>query len=96
MTTNSRSGELIQTRRCGLCRGRSFKQWWLIDGYAIAECRDCKLVQVAQELKDDDLKRIYGKGYYNGESARVYEDYLANIPFHAEPGHHERSAFAKR
>ncbi len=76
-------------RACGLCRDRRYRHWWRVEGYDIGRCLTCGLVQVLQDVSDEELTRLYGQGYYEGESNQVYQDYLAD-------GASKREAFGAR
>jgi 2-polyprenyl-3-methyl-5-hydroxy-6-metoxy-1,4-benzoquinol methylase len=65
-------------RRCGLCAGDQFRHWWTRDGYDIGACQRCGLVQVTEEVSDEELTALYGRGYYEGENDVVYANYLAD------------------
>jgi 2-polyprenyl-3-methyl-5-hydroxy-6-metoxy-1,4-benzoquinol methylase len=65
-------------RSCGLCGGREFRLWWPVNGYDIGACVACGLVQVMQEVTDAELDALYTRGYYEGETDRVYQNYLAD------------------
>ena len=65
-------------RECGLCQQRQYRRGWRSSGYDIGRCETCGLMQVLQDVQDEELKLLYGRGYYHGENSIVYQDYLAD------------------
>jgi 2-polyprenyl-3-methyl-5-hydroxy-6-metoxy-1,4-benzoquinol methylase len=72
------SAPALAIRACGCCGGRTFRRWWTLDGYDIGACEACDLVQVLQDVPAETLTALYSRGYYEGATPRVYQDYLAD------------------
>jgi SAM-dependent methyltransferase len=62
-------------QRCALCGAPERKHLFDKDGYPIARCRSCRLVQVDVELSRDELERIYGEDFFTEEE--LFHDYVA-------------------
>jgi len=54
------------------------------DGYPIARCRSCGLVQVDVELGRDELEAIYGEEFFTEEE--LFHDYVAQRDVRLESG----------
>jgi len=69
---------------CALCgtveRSRLFEK----DGYPIARCLSCGLIQVDAELSRDELERIYGEEYFTDDE--LFHDYVAERSIRLESG----------
>jgi SAM-dependent methyltransferase len=61
---------------CALCGGTDRTHLFDKDGYPIARCRGCGLVQVDVELDRAELEQIYGEDYFTKE--QVLYDYVAD------------------
>jgi 2-polyprenyl-3-methyl-5-hydroxy-6-metoxy-1,4-benzoquinol methylase len=68
----------MSARPCAFCEGRSYRRWCTVKGFDIGRCTACGLVQVLQDMSDEELKQIYGEGYYNGQDSFVYQSYMAD------------------
>jgi SAM-dependent methyltransferase len=69
---------------CALCG--AIERTHLIDkdGYPIARCRSCGLVQVDVELGRDELEGIYGEDFFTEEE--LFHDYVAQRGIRVESG----------
>jgi SAM-dependent methyltransferase len=59
--------------RCALCGSAERQGLFNVDGYPIAHCRSCTLVQVDVDLERRELEEIYDEDYFAGE---VFHDYV--------------------
>lgn len=69
---------------CALCGGPERKHLFARDGYPIARCRACGLVQVDVELDRAELEEIYGEDYFTEE--KLLYDYVSERPARLESG----------
>jgi 2-polyprenyl-3-methyl-5-hydroxy-6-metoxy-1,4-benzoquinol methylase len=58
---------------CALCGSRERQRLFHVDGYPIARCRSCGLVQVDADFERRDLEQIYDENYFTSE---VFHDYI--------------------
>jgi SAM-dependent methyltransferase len=58
---------------CALCGSAERQGLFDVDGYPIAYCRSCTLVQVDVDLERRELEQIYDEDYFRGE---VFHDYV--------------------
>jgi SAM-dependent methyltransferase len=74
------------TRRtsCALCGAAEREHLLDKDGYPIARCRSCGLVQVDVELGRDELEAIYGEDFFTEEE--LFHDYVAQRDIRLESG----------
>jgi len=61
-------------KTCPLCGSAELQDLFSVDGYPIARCRSCTLVQVDVDLERRELEQIYDEGYFTSE---VFHDYIA-------------------
>jgi SAM-dependent methyltransferase len=69
---------------CALCGAAERTQLFDKDGYPIAHCRSCGLVQVDAELGREELEKIYGEDYFTEEE--LLHDYVAEREIRLESG----------
>jgi SAM-dependent methyltransferase len=62
-------------KRCALCGATERRHLLDKDGYPIARCISCRLVQVDVELGRDELEQIYGEDFFTEEE--LFHDYVA-------------------
>lgn len=73
---------------CNLCGSYKLRPWLKIDArpfynsskrlrdsYTIVKCEDCSLVFVKEVPTDEELKDVYGEGYYTGRDKVGYQSY---------------------
>ena len=70
--------------RCALCGAVERTHLLDKDGYPIARCRSCGLVQVDVELSRDELESIYGEDFFTEEE--LFHDYVAQRDIRLESG----------
>jgi SAM-dependent methyltransferase len=70
--------------RCALCGAVERTHVLDKDGYPIARCRSCGLVQVDVELGRDELEQIYGEDFFTEEE--LFHDYVAQRDVRLESG----------
>lgn len=58
---------------CALCGGVARRRLFDVNGYPIAKCESCTLVQVDVDLERRELEEIYGEDYFSGE---VFHNYV--------------------
>ena len=58
---------------CALCGSAERQGLFDVDGYPIARCPSCTLVQVDADLERRELEQIYDEDYFRGG---VYDDYI--------------------
>jgi SAM-dependent methyltransferase len=61
--------------RCAICGATERRHLFDKDGYPVARCSACGLVQVDVELGRDELERIYGEEFFTEEE--LFHDYVA-------------------
>ena len=69
---------------CALCGALERRHVLDKDGYPIARCRSCGLVQVDVELGRDELEAIYGEDFFTEEE--LFHDYVAQREIRLESG----------
>ena len=69
---------------CALCGAPERRHLLDKDGYPIARCRSCGLVQVDVELGRDELEAIYGEDFFTEEE--LFYDYGAQRDLRLESG----------
>ena len=69
---------------CALCGAVERTHLIDKDGYPIARCRSCGLVQVDVELGRDELEGIYGEDFFTEEE--LFHDYVAQRGIRVESG----------
>lgn len=62
-------------KKCNLCNSSKIEFLFKKNSYRIARCKECNLIFVADNIKKDDLEKIYSEGYFTGESEMVYKNY---------------------
>lgn len=77
---------------CGLCGGTSLERLFEKDGYTIARCRDCQLIQVAPRPTENELLELYDEDYYASD---VFHDYLGEREARIESGSRAAGALAR-
>jgi SAM-dependent methyltransferase len=70
-------------KACALCAGTPLRLLFEKDGWPIARCKSCSLVQVDSELERGELEDIYGEAYFTED---VFHDYLAERDVRLESG----------
>jgi SAM-dependent methyltransferase len=71
-------------KACALCGALERRHLIDKDGYPIARCRSCGLVQVDVELGRDELEAIYGEEFFTEEE--LFHDYVAQRDVRLESG----------
>ena len=69
---------------CALCGAAERRHLLVKDGYPIARCGSCGLVQVDVELGRDELEAIYGEDFFTAEE--LFHDYVAQCDMRLESG----------
>jgi SAM-dependent methyltransferase len=78
---------------CALCGAAARTRLFDKDGYPIARCRSCGLVQVDVELGREELEKIYGEEYFTEEE--LLHDYVAEREIRLESGARVAHALTK-
>lgn len=65
-------------KKCNLCGSSEIKFLFEKNFYKIGKCKVCGLIFVLDEIREEDLKKAYSKGYFTGENDMVYRDYEAD------------------
>lgn len=65
-------------KKCNLCDSFEIKFLFEKNFYKIGKCKTCGLIFVLDEISDEDLKKVYSKGYFTGENDMVYRNYEAD------------------
>jgi hypothetical protein len=78
---------------CALCGAAARTRLFDKDGYPIARCRSCGLVQVDVELGREELEKIYGEDYFTEEE--LLHDYVAEREIRLESGARVAHALTK-
>ncbi len=68
---------------CALCGSAERIHLCDVEGYPIARCARCELVQVDVQLSRAELEEIYGEPYFTTE---VFHDYVSEAPERIEDG----------
>lgn len=64
----------MQYTRCNLCQEDKTALLFNKDSMEIVKCLNCGLIYVNPQPSEEDLKKIYGNGYFDGSN---HADYLA-------------------
>jgi SAM-dependent methyltransferase len=78
---------------CSLCGAVGLEQLFDKDGYPVARCPTCTLIQVDAELSTAELDRIYGTGYFTEED--LLHDYVAQRAVRLESGTRAAATLAR-
>jgi 2-polyprenyl-3-methyl-5-hydroxy-6-metoxy-1,4-benzoquinol methylase len=78
---------------CSLCGTVGLTHLFDKDGYPVARCPECTLIQVDAELSRAELNQIYGAEYFTEEE--VLYDYVSERPARLESGARAADALAR-